>query len=118
MIMVNSLLYPASRGYIHITSPTDIYATPDFDTGYLSDPADVAPLIWAYKKTSAIVRRMPAYVEEIAGPELVLTSEDVSPNRDLPGEVKEIVYTPEDDAIIEKFVRGRITSTFHPWCIL
>jgi len=39
--MANSILYAASHGYIHITSPMDVYAPPDFDEGYLSDPADV-----------------------------------------------------------------------------
>jgi alcohol oxidase len=57
MIMANSLLYAASRGYIHITSPNDVYAPPDFDAGYFSDLADVPTLVWAYKKTREIVRR-------------------------------------------------------------
>ena len=59
MIMADSLLYTPPRGYIHITSPNDVYAPPHFDAGYLSDPADVPSLVWAYKNTREIVKRLP-----------------------------------------------------------
>jgi alcohol oxidase len=116
MVMCNSLLYPASRGYIHITSPTDVDAPPDFDAGFLSHPADIAPLVWAFKKTREVSHRLPAFKELVVGPSLPLVSDDISPNQDLPGQMKEFVpaYTPEDDTILEKYIRDRAASTYHP----
>jgi len=42
---------------IHISSP-DPYVPPNFDSGFLNNKADVAPLRWSYKKTREIARRM------------------------------------------------------------
>ncbi|KAJ7770632.1 GMC oxidoreductase-domain-containing protein [Mycena metata] len=52
--------YPASRGRIHISS-SDPLAAPDFEAGFLSSPADVAALRWAYKKGREINRRLPSF---------------------------------------------------------
>ena len=113
MIMANSLLYAASRGHIHITSPTDVYAPPDFDAGFLSNPADVPPFMWAYQKTHEVIRRMPSFIEEVAGPAVSLASDALSAQPDLPGEIKDRVHNP---ASVEKFVRERVHTTYHPWC--
>jgi alcohol oxidase len=115
MIMANSLLYAASRGHIHITSPTDIYSPPDFDAGYLSNSADISPFVWAYKKTYEIVRRLPSFVEEIAGPAVTLSLDAISQVQEVPKELKDRVYTSEDEIMVEKFVRERIHTTYHPW---
>src|SRR5271155_5316383 len=103
MVLSNMLTYPISHGHIHITSATDPLAPPDLDTGYMSDPLDVAALVWAYKKTHEIVRRMLAFIAEIGGPAIAEFGA---------GEMK--VYTAEDDVAIEKFVRERVFTTFHP----
>jgi alcohol oxidase len=102
MVIANSLLHCGSRGHIHITSGTDVYAPPEFDPGFLSHPADVAPLLWAYKKTREICRRMPALVADGLGAQL--------PGKDT-GEMSDL---SEDDAVLEKFARGRVMTTFHP----
>lgn len=57
-------LYPASRGFIHITS-TDPYEQPSFDPGFLSHPADLAPLVWSYKVNRELTRRIPSYRGEV-----------------------------------------------------
>jgi len=103
MAMGNILMYPASRGSIHVISPTEVYAPPNFQAGHLSHPADVSPIVWAYKKTYEIVRRMPSYVAEVAGP---LIPEPI------PGANR--VYSKEDDELIEKWVRERVDTCFHP----
>ena len=49
--------YPASRGKIHVKSPNP-YVEPDFDSGFMNNKADFAPIRWSYKKTREVARRM------------------------------------------------------------
>ena len=51
------LEYPASRGKIHINSPNP-YVEPFFDSGFMNNKADFAPIRWSYKKTREVARRM------------------------------------------------------------
>lgn len=69
------LEYPASRGkvstravilakvplttciQIHIKS-ADPYVEPFFDSGFMNNKADFAPIRWSYKKTREVARRM------------------------------------------------------------
>lgn len=62
--MFQYLEYPASRGKIHISSP-DPYKEPSFDSGFMNDKADFAPIRWSYKKTREIARRMDAFRGEL-----------------------------------------------------
>ncbi|EJT69921.1 alcohol oxidase [Gaeumannomyces tritici R3-111a-1] len=62
--MFHFLEYPFSRGSTHITSP-DPYATPDFDTGFMNDERDMAPMVWGYIKSRETARRMDAYAGEV-----------------------------------------------------
>ena len=55
--MFQYLEYPASRGKIHIRSQNP-YIEPFFDSGFLSNKADIAPIRWSYKKTREVARRM------------------------------------------------------------
>jgi len=103
MAMGNILTYPASRGSIHVTSPTDVYSPPNFQAGHLSHPADASAIVWAYKKTYEIARRMPSYVAEVAGPDIP---------EPMPGVSR--VYSKEDDDLIETWVRERVDTCFHP----
>jgi len=64
MTMFQYLEYPASRGKIHISSP-DPYKEPTFDSGFMNDKADFAPIRWSYKKTREIARRMDAFRGEL-----------------------------------------------------
>jgi alcohol oxidase len=62
--MFHFLEYPFSRGSTHIKS-ADPYATPDFDTGFMSDERDMAPMVWGYIKSRETARRMDAYAGEV-----------------------------------------------------
>ncbi|KAF8196933.1 methanol oxidase [Pholiota molesta] len=56
--------YITIRGKIHISSP-DPYTEPTFDSGFMNNKADFAPIRWSYKKTREIARRMDAYRGEL-----------------------------------------------------
>ncbi|RXW18278.1 hypothetical protein EST38_g7589 [Candolleomyces aberdarensis] len=62
--MFQYLEYPASRGNIHIKSPNP-YVDPEFDSGFMNNKADFAPIRWSYKKTREVARRMDAYRGEL-----------------------------------------------------
>ena len=62
--MFQYLEYPASRGKIHIKSANP-YIEPFFDSGFLNNKADIAPIRWSYKKTREVARRMDAYRGEL-----------------------------------------------------
>jgi len=117
--IVFSLLVTRSTGYVHITCANDIYAPPDFDDGLLSDPLDVPPQRWAYKRGREIQRRMPAYRGEWApshpvfpeGSKAVVTQYD--PQQNL-AQLKDYEYTAEDDAAIDEWIRKETVSMCHP----
>ena len=112
--------YPYSRGHLHITS-TDLDAPLDFATGFFADKGDVdiKKLVWAYKKQREIVRRMDIYRGEsaalhppfAAGSDAAVTQEplDGPPPEDVP----DIVYTAEDDAVLEQWLRDNVGTTWH-----
>lgn len=62
--MFHFLEYPFSRGFINIKS-ADPYETPDFDTGFMNDERDMAPMVWGYIKSRETARRMDAYAGEV-----------------------------------------------------
>ncbi|EJD00303.1 alcohol oxidase [Fomitiporia mediterranea MF3/22] len=62
--IISYLEYPASRGKIHIQS-TNPYKEPFFDSGFMNDKADFAPIRWSYKKTREVARRMNAFRGEL-----------------------------------------------------
>lgn len=114
------LEYPASRGEIHITS-SDPYAAPDFDPGFLTHDADLAPNMWGYKLGRELARRMPSYRGEIPAlhPKFSATSAarareiDIS-DENAPSTPKEdLIYTEEDDKALEQWVRENIATTWH-----
>lgn len=117
----NFLTYPYSRGSIHITSP-DLSSPPNFRTGFLSDPQnlDLKVLAWAYKKSREIARRMSIYRGEVPSwhPPFPSDSPAVCKLLDEPlslgaEDIKDIEYTPQDDAIIEKFLVEKVSTSWH-----
>ncbi|KIJ56938.1 GMC oxidoreductase [Sphaerobolus stellatus SS14] len=64
MTMFQYLEYPASRGRIHISS-ADPYKEPSFDSGFMNNKADFAPIRWSYKVTREVARRMDAFRGEL-----------------------------------------------------
>ncbi|KAK8105089.1 hypothetical protein PG999_008448 [Apiospora kogelbergensis] len=121
-------VYPYSRGHVHIQHPTDPDAPIDFATGFLTDARDVQKLVWAYKKQREILRRMPTvYRGELAGTHppfaagsaaALLSDEAEERLRSSDGGgkdviVTDIVYSAEDDAVIERWVREKVQTTWH-----
>jgi alcohol oxidase len=119
------LNYPFSRGYIHATSSTDVKAKPDFDAGFLSQEADIAPQVWAYKKIREIVRRMPSFGGELE------TTHPRFPTKSAAAcisyydpDISDIEYSEEDDKAIEKWVREKVETSWHssytslPFCLI
>ncbi|PKS08507.1 hypothetical protein jhhlp_004892 [Lomentospora prolificans] len=110
-------LYPYSRGHIHITGPK-VSDPPDFVTGYLQDERgiDLKKAVWAYKKQRELFRRMDVYRGEYAPshPAFPAGSAAASIETSEPlKDVKDIVYSAEDDAIIEEWLRRNVGSTWH-----
>ncbi|KAJ7696780.1 hypothetical protein B0H17DRAFT_1053038 [Mycena rosella] len=91
--------YPASRGYLHISS-ADPYAAPDFNAG----PVDVIALRWAFKKAHEITWRLPAFRGALAPAHLnfalgspAALFETTPVLLDAP----KIIYSAEDDKAID-----------------
>ncbi|KAK7926694.1 hypothetical protein PG985_003692 [Apiospora marii] len=124
--MTTFTVYPYSRGHVHIRSATDPDAPIDFATDFLSSPLDIQKHVWVYKKQRELARRMPSmYRGELPGthPPFAADSAAALVSLDSPlsggkneGEgkvVEDIVYTPEDDAVIAQWVRGQVGTTWH-----
>jgi alcohol oxidase len=110
--------YPLSRGSIHISGP-EVGDKLNFTTGFFSDAngVDIKKHVWAYKKQREIFRRMDTYRGELAmlhppfPPDsaaalVTLTDKPV-------GNITDIVYSAEDDQIIEDFLRAHVETTWH-----
>ncbi|KAF1949396.1 hypothetical protein CC80DRAFT_581391 [Byssothecium circinans] len=92
---------------------------PNFTTGFFSDAqgVDIKKHVWAYKKQREIFRRMDTYRGELAmlHPPFPPNSSAalVQLNDNPPRKVTDIVYTPEDDKVIEEFLRKHVETTWH-----
>ncbi|KAF2025401.1 alcohol oxidase-like protein [Setomelanomma holmii] len=109
--------YPYSRGHLHITG-SKLDDPLDFDVGFFNDANDIdlKKQIWAYKKQREIVRRTNYYRGELAAghPKFPDGSaaacvEISEPLKD----VKDIVYSKEDDTAIEQWLRENVNTTWH-----
>jgi alcohol oxidase len=91
----------------------------DFESGFLADPdnIDIQACRWAYKAQREIARRRGLYRGEVesAHPPFPPTSNAacIQVNETLSEDVQDIVYTAEDDALIDQFVRERVETTWH-----
>ncbi|TRM68313.1 GMC oxidoreductase-domain-containing protein [Schizophyllum amplum] len=103
--MFQYLEYPASRGKIHITSQNP-YKEPDFDSGFMNDKADFAPIRWSYKKTREIARRMDAFRGE-------LTSHHPHFHPDSPAACKDIDIRTAKELMPNGFTVGIHMGTWH-----
>jgi alcohol oxidase len=97
---------------IHITSANDIYAAPNFNTGFLSHPADIPTLIWGYKKLREILRWMTTFRAEIPATHPPFPPESAAaPINHYDLNLKDIEYSSEDDKILENWIRGMAMGT-------
>lgn len=73
--------------------------------------------MWAYKKQREVVRRMSTYRGEYApGHPPFSNSSDAALKTytsPLPEDVKDIIYTKEDDAVLELWIRQMVGTTWH-----
>ncbi|KAL1696896.1 alcohol oxidase-like protein [Schizophyllum commune] len=132
-------LYPKSIGRTHISSATDAHAPPVFESGYLEDSgADVAALVWGYKRSRELARRLPAYRGELASTHPVFSFGTKSEEEDGPTstnastmdaatrgpvagpasgpvavDAPDIVYSEEDEKAIEEWARGLVQTAWH-----
>ncbi|KAH7409702.1 hypothetical protein BKA64DRAFT_665641 [Cadophora sp. MPI-SDFR-AT-0126] len=111
--------YPYSRGSIHVTGPS-LSDSPRFNPGYLSDEHDfdMKAHIWQYKVQREIMRRTKMYRGELAitHPKFSPGSQAALLDLDIGQEVnitEDIVYSAEDDNVIERFLRENINTTWH-----
>ncbi|KAI1258678.1 GMC oxidoreductase [Xylariaceae sp. FL1019] len=110
--------YPYSRGHIHITG-REVGDPLDFNVGFFSDPGDVdiKKHVWAYKKGREIMRRMSSYRGEHGPSHPPFSAESeaahVSVEKNNTDGVQDIKYTPEDEKLIESFLRENIATTWH-----
>ncbi|KAG6014183.1 hypothetical protein E4U54_005707 [Claviceps lovelessii] len=118
--------YPYSRGSVHIVS-RDPFAAPSFHSGFLSHPADVKKLLWAYKKQREIMRRTNLFQAEVPirqpafpkGSKAALI--DHHPVRGGGGysspeerrALPPIEYDADDDAAIEEYIRANMHTSWH-----
>ncbi|KAF3017844.1 hypothetical protein E8E14_011937 [Neopestalotiopsis sp. 37M] len=113
----NYTAYPYSRGHMHITGP-GLDDPLDFETGFFSDEHDIdlKKQLWAYKKSREIMRRMENFRGELAvgHPRFPEGSKAAVADTAAPLQnVQNIVYTPEDDAAIEQWLRENVNTTWH-----
>ncbi|KAG1741181.1 GMC oxidoreductase-domain-containing protein [Suillus lakei] len=137
MTMFQYLEYPASRGKIHITSPNP-YVEPFFDSGFMNNKADFAPIRWSYKKTrelSVASLHLTTHISTPLRPAAardidIQTAKQMMPNGftvgihmgtwHKPGELydaskvhDEIKYTAEDDEAIDNWIADHVETTWH-----
>ncbi|KAK6080554.1 GMC oxidoreductase [Seiridium cupressi] len=108
-------VYPYSHGHIH-TNSFDLDDPPDFATGFFTDPLDVKKHIWSYKKQREIIRRMQTYRGEMAATHPTFPNDSAAALIEIDKpltDVTDIQYTAEDDAIIEKWARENVGTTWH-----
>ncbi|KAK3370601.1 alcohol oxidase-like protein [Podospora didyma] len=118
MTFASYTAYPYSRGHIHITGP-EISDPIDFDVGFFADEGeiDLKQHMWAYKKGREITRRTKFYRGEVphGHPRYPEGSKAACVKLDAPleGEIKDVEYSPEDDAAIEQHLREVVNTTWH-----
>lgn len=111
-------VHPYSRGHVHITG-TSLSDPIDFVTGFFSDTRniDIKKSIWAYKKQREIVRRMQNYRGEVAGTHPPFPADSqaacIETEEPIGADESDIDYSPEDDIIIEKWLRENVGSAWH-----
>ncbi|KAA1469916.1 alcohol oxidase-like protein [Dentipellis sp. KUC8613] len=108
--------YPAARGHVHITSSNDVGAPVDFRSGFLDDMADVKPMMWGYKMTREIARRMPQFEGEYAPMHPTFAAGSQAGHikgPPVPIDAPKIVYSKEDDKAIERYTREFVSTAWH-----
>jgi alcohol oxidase len=119
LTLANVTTYPYSRGRIHITGPK-VEDPLDFDVGFFTDEGDVDVKVqmWIYKKGREIMRRTSMYRGEFAAlhPPFPASSEVACATYEAEQDtanLQDLNYSPDDDKILEQFLRENIGTTWH-----
>ncbi|KAJ4334917.1 hypothetical protein N0V87_006512 [Didymella glomerata] len=109
--------YPYSRGHMHITGK-NVDDPLDFDVGFFNDKDDIdmKKQLWAYKMQREILRRTTFYRGELAAghPKFPEGSKVACAEIEEPlSNVQSLVYSQEDDAAIEQWLRENVNTTWH-----
>ncbi|KAL1669208.1 GMC oxidoreductase-domain-containing protein [Schizophyllum commune] len=104
-VMFGSIDCPHVLAQIHINSQNP-YKEPDFDSGFMNNKADFAPIRWSYKKTREIARRMDAFRGE-------LTSHHPHFHPDSPAACKDIDIGTAKQLLPNGFTVGIHMGTWH-----
>ncbi|PCH43085.1 GMC oxidoreductase [Wolfiporia cocos MD-104 SS10] len=99
-------------------SAEDVYAPQDINPNFLGDKGDPALLRWSYKRSREFARRMPSYTGETLDqhPAFSTNCQARCQAEALPVNVAapDLQYTPEDDEIIDSWIRATVAATWHP----
>ncbi|KAG6009010.1 hypothetical protein E4U21_003341 [Claviceps maximensis] len=119
--------YPYSRGSVHILS-RDPFSPPAFRSGYLSHPADLKKLVWAYKKQREMMRRTNMFRAEVPirhpcfppGSKAALLDRHplgaAAAGYASPADrsaLPPVEYDAADDAAIEDYIRRNVHTSWH-----
>lgn len=112
-------LYPYSRGHLHITGPK-VGDPLDFNVGFFSDAGDVDVKMhmWTYKKSREVIRRTSMYRGELTALHPPFPADSKAACTTLNAErdttkLRDLEYSPEDDRILEQYLRERVETTWH-----
>jgi len=109
--------YPASIGRVHITAAQDPYAQQDFEPGFLDDPSDLDLLRLGYKRGRELARRSRFYQGELESGHPPFSKDSQAAIQTSSGPVgiesADIIYTEEDNKIIDEFHRLNVATTWH-----
>ncbi|TFY61094.1 hypothetical protein EVJ58_g4718 [Rhodofomes roseus] len=109
--------YPASTGYVHITSTDDVSAAPDFDPGFLRRAEDLVLLRWGYKHGRELARRMPLYCGEYLPdhPQFrdISQASCSAEGQSVAVDAPPLQYTAEDDKAIDDHTRRAVQTSWH-----
>lgn len=105
-------LYPYSRGSIHINSRDEGY---EFQSGFLSQEADVKMQVWGYKCARAIARKLPFFSGEVGPTHPSFNEGSTAALSSLIGATRStnIEYSRDDDDAIEAWIRRSVGTTWH-----
>lgn len=112
--------YPYSRGSVHISGPS-IHDEPDFRAGFLTHKSDLGMLVWGYKKTREIARRMVRYAgvfehghpvfKDGSAAEYAKDYETIQQKSKV--ELDDILYDRDDEDAIKECVREQAKTLWH-----
>lgn len=113
----NYTAYPYSRGHLHITGPKSKDPL-DFDVGFFDDANDIdlKKQVFGYKIHREIVRRTSWFAGEVAATHPPFAKDSKAAIIDGPVDaatLEDIVYSAEDDAVLENWLRSVVSTTWH-----